>query len=191
MLKASSLLVTVVISCALLFPQSTGKTPAPQKHLPHVPISPVSPRSEDVSTIDGIVKAYFEVVSGPAGQPRQWGRDATLYIPNVRFIIFSEDAAGNTIARSMTHPEFVDSSNASLTGKAFYEHEVHRVTHRAGDVVHILSTSEHMSNPEGPAQGRSIDSLELFWDGSRWWIANVGIWDVNASKHPLPAEFLP
>lgn len=29
----------------------------------------------DVATIGGIVRAYYEVISGPAGQPRQWARD--------------------------------------------------------------------------------------------------------------------
>jgi hypothetical protein len=191
MFRTSSLLGVALATSVLLFPQTTGKIPASQKHLPHVPISGVAPRPEDVSTIDGMVKAYYEVVSGPAGQPRQWGRDATLYIPNVRFIILSEDAEGKTTFRSMTHPEFVDISEAGLNGKAFYEREIHRVTNRIGNVAHILSTAEHMSNPDGPVEGRSIDSLELFFDGSRWWITNANIWDINGTKHPLPAEFLP
>jgi hypothetical protein len=110
---------------------------------------------------------------------------------NVRFVIIQEDATGATTARSMTHQEFIDESDASLSGKAFYEHEVHRITHRAGNIVHVLSTAEHMSAPDGPVAGRSIDSLELFWDGKRWWIAGVTIWDINITKHPLSPEFLP
>jgi hypothetical protein len=191
MLRITNFLGVAMVVGVLFFPQDAGKPLGPQKHAPHVSIPKISPRPEDVSTLDGIVKAYYEVVSGPAEQPRQWDRDATLYIPNVRFIILREDATGKTTAQSMTHQEFVDSSDASLKGKAFYEHEIHRITHRAGNVVHLLSTSEHMSSPDGPVEGRSIDSLELFWDGSRWWITNVNIWDVESAKHPLPGEFLP
>jgi len=191
MLRIANFLGVAMVVGVLFFPQDAGKPLGPQKHAPHVSIPKISPRPEDVSTLDGIVKAYYEVVSGPAEQPRQWDRDATLYIPNVRFIILREDATGKTTAQSMTHQEFVDSSDASLKGKAFYEHEIHRITHRAGNVVHLLSTSEHMSSPDGPVEGRSIDSLELFWDGSRWWITNVNIWDVESAKHPLPGEFLP
>ena len=191
MLRITNFLGVAMVVGVLFFPQDAGKPLGPQKHAPHVSIPKISPRPEDVSTLDGIVKAYYEVVSGPAEQPRQWDRDATLYIPNVRFIILREDATGKTTAQSMTHQEFVDSSDASLKGKAFYEHEIHRITHRAGNVVHLLSTSERMSSPDGPVEGRSIDSLELFWDGSRWWITNVNIWDVESAKHPLPGEFLP
>ena len=191
MLRTANLLGVVIATGVLFFPQDAGKSIGPQKHAPHVSITKISPRAEDVSTLDGIVKAYYEVVSGPADQARQWDRDATLYIPNVRFIIIREDPAGKTTAQSMTHQEFVDSSDASLRGKAFYEHEIHRITHRAGNVAHLLSTSEHASSSTGPVEGRSVDSLELFWDGTRWWITNVSIWDVESSRHPLPTEFLP
>jgi hypothetical protein len=188
--RTAIFLAVFLAAGVILFPQEAEKL-RPQKHAPHVSIPRITPHVEDVSTLDGIIKAYYDVISGPAEQPRQWDRDATLYITNVRFIIIREDAAGKTTAQSMTHQEFVDSSDASLKGKPFYEHEIHRITHRAGNVAHILSTSEHMSSPNGPAEGRSVDSLELFWDGTRWWITNVSIWDTDSPKYPLPSEFLP
>ncbi len=180
-----------MLTGVLLFPQSAGKQSDPQKPVPHVSIGKAAPRPEDVSTIDGMIKAYYEVVSGPAGQPRQWDRDATLYIPNVRFVIVSEDGTGKTTAESMTHQEFVDISEASIGGKAFYEHEIHRITQRAGNIAHVFSTAERSSSPDGKVEGRGIDSIELFWDGKRWWITGANLWDLNTTKHPLPAEFLP
>jgi hypothetical protein len=191
MFRTTSLLGAAILTGVLLFPQDAGKSAGPRKPVPHVSIAKIAPRAEDVSTLDGIVNAYYDVISGPADQPRQWDRDATLYIPNVRFIVIHEDAAGKTTADSMTHQQFVDESEASLNGKPFYEHEVHRITHRAGNVVHLFSTSEHMSSPSDPIQGRSVDSLELFFDGKRWWITDANIWDVASANHPLPAEFLP
>jgi hypothetical protein len=191
MIRMANFLGVAVVTGALLFPQSAGNPAGPQKHAPHVSIARIAARAEDVSTVDGMVKAYYEVVSGPAGQPRQWDRDATLYIPNVRFVIVSEDATGKATAESMSHQEFVDNSEASLGGKAFYEHEVHRVTQRAGNIVHVFSTAERSSSPDGKAEGRGIDSIELFWDGQRWWITAANLWEIDASKHPLPAEFLP
>ncbi len=50
-------------------------------------------RPEDVSSINGIVKAFYEVICGPPGQPRQWSRDRTLYIPGVQFVAMNEDSA--------------------------------------------------------------------------------------------------
>jgi hypothetical protein len=191
MLRTTCFLAAAVFTGFLLFPQQVEKPRVGKKSIPHVTIGKTAPRPEDVSTIDGMIKAYYEVVSGPAGQPRQWDRDATLYIRNVRFIIISEDATGKTTAESMTHQEFVDSSDASLVGKAFYEHEVHRITQRAGNIAHVFSTAERSSSPDGTIEGQSIDSIELYWDGKRWWITAANLWDINTAKHPIPGEFLP
>jgi hypothetical protein len=191
MVRMGNFLGVAIFAAVLLFPQSIGKQSDPQKPVPHISIGKAAPRPEDVSTIDGMIKAYYEVVSGPAGQLRQWDRDATLYIPNVRFVIVSESATGKTTAQSMTHQEFVDMSEASMAGKAFYEHEIHRITQRAGNIAHVFSTAERSSSPDGKVEGRSIDSIELFWDGKRWWIAGANLWDINTTKHPIPQEFLP
>lgn len=43
----------------------------------------------DVGTLNGIIKAFYETISGPKGQPRQWSRDRGLYVPGVRFIELS------------------------------------------------------------------------------------------------------
>jgi len=191
MLRTTCFLAAAVFTGVLLVPQQVEKPRAGKKSLPHVTIGKAVPRPEDVSTIDGMIKAYYEVVSGSAGQPRQWDRDATLYIRNVRFVIINEDATGKTTAESMTHQEFVDTSDASLVGKAFYEHEVHRITQRVGNIAHVFSTAERSSSPDGTVEGRSIDSIELYWDGKRWWITGANLWDINTAKHPIPGEFLP
>lgn len=157
----------------------------------NVAIPHMQPRQEDVSSIDGIVKAYYEVVSGPAEKNREWERDATLYAPGIRFNIFSEDKQGKTTVRSVSHQEFVNESEVAMKGKPFYEHEIHRIAHRAGNVAHVFSTAEQRFAPDGPVQGHSVDSLEMYWDGARWWIVSANIWEVEKSGKPLPPEFLP
>jgi len=187
-------LASAVAAGTLLFPPNAGKRLEAQKPTTesarHVPIAKITPRPDDIATIDGIMRAYWEVVSGPAGQSRQWDRDATLYIPGVRFVIITEDKDGNATAQSMTHQEFVDSSEAAMAGKAFYEREIHRVTSRAGNIAHILSTAEQRTSPDGPANSQSIDSIELCWDGRRWWITSANLWEINTKVHPLPQEYL-
>jgi len=41
----------------------------------------------DVSTLDGILHALYEVLSGPAGQPRDWERYRSLFIEGARLIV--------------------------------------------------------------------------------------------------------
>src|SRR2546428_14011071 len=65
---------------ALLVPVVLGAQ-APTRR--HVDVPAVAPRAAHVATGDGIVKAYYDVITGPAGQPRQWARDRSLYIPDL------------------------------------------------------------------------------------------------------------
>jgi hypothetical protein len=170
-------------------------SPSPAQESPKQAPQPVdvpatNPKPEDVSSIDGIMKAYYDVISGPAGQPRQWARDRTLYIPDIRFVMLSENKGGQPIARIASHQQFVDSSNPMLVKEGFYEQEIHRVTQKFGYIAHVFSTYETRLKVDGPAIGRGINSIELFYDGKRWWIASA-IWDDERPDNPLPPEYLP
>lgn len=156
----------------------------------HVDVPAISARTEDVGTIDGIVKAYYEVISGPAGQPRQWARDRTLYIKDIRFVAMSEDKNGKPRPRIASHQDYVDASDPILVKEGFYESEIHRVTESFGHIAHVFSTYESRQKKDGPVIARGINSLELFYDGERWWIASA-IWDDERPDNPIPAEYLP
>ena len=155
----------------------------------HIQVPTQEPRAEDVSSLDGILKAFYEVISGPAGQPRQWGRDRTLYLPDIRFVQTSVDRSGKVTAEVMTHQEFVDGSDAAMVKNGFFEIEIHRETRTFGNVSTILSTYEMRSKPEGPVFGRGINSLQVFWDGKRYWIASV-VWDDERPGNPIPKDLL-
>jgi hypothetical protein len=163
---------------------------AQQPARPHVDVPTVAARPEDVGTLDGILKAFYDVISGPAGQPRQWSRDRSLYIPHVQFVSLSTDSSGAISAAVMDHQAFVDQSNAGLVRRGFFETEIHRVTHRFGNVVHVFSTYEMRERLDGPVFGRGINSVELFWDGTRWWIS-AAQWDDERPGNPIPPEYLP
>jgi hypothetical protein len=156
----------------------------------HIDVPTIAPRPDDVATIDGIMKAYYDVISGPAGQPRQWSRDRTLYIPDIRFVAMSEDKSSHPRARVVSHQEFVDASNDSAVKEGFYESEIHRVTERFGNIAHVFSTYESRTKADGPVIARGINSIELFYDGKRWWIASA-IWEDERPGNPIPPEYLP
>ena len=99
------------------------------------------------------------------------------------------DKAGQIAARIVDHQQFVDSSDASLK-KGFFEKEIHRVTERFGPIAHVWSTYESRRTRDGPIIMRGINSIELFWDGKRWWIANA-IWTDETKDNPIPKEYLP
>ena len=148
-----------------------------------------TPRPEDVSTLNGIITAFYDVISGPAGAPRQWQRDSSLYIPGVRFVSMSV-AQGRPAAQVSDHGQYIARTNDGLVRNGFFERELHRVTRRFGNIVHVFSTYEFRASESGPVQGRGVNSIQLFWDGNRWWIANA-TWDGERPDNPIPPELLP
>ncbi len=171
-------------------PPGKAMTPGQPSESGSIAVPAIAPRSEDVSTIDGIIKAYYDVICGPSGQPRQWARDRTLYIPGIHFVSMSVDKDGKPHAEVTTHQEYVDRSDAGMVKNGFYEVEIHRVTKRFGNIAHVFSTYETRRSKESPVTRRGVNSIELFWDGTRWWIASA-IWDDERADNPLPADLLP
>jgi hypothetical protein len=154
----------------------------------HVPA--IAPRREDVGSIDGMIKAYYEVITGPAGRPREWARDRTLYMLDLRFVATGVDRTGKPVIRIMSHQQFVDAEDPEMVREGFDEREIHRVTQRFGNIAHVFSTYETRRTPGGPIIGRGINSIELYFDGTRWWIASA-IWDEERPGNPIPKEYLP
>lgn len=137
----------------------------------------------DVGTLDGIMAAFYEVVSGPPGQPRQWERDATLYLSGTVFTI--ADSAG--AYRNASPAEFAGRTDAFLVESGFVEREIHREIRRFGSVAQVWSTYE-WETADGAA-GRGINGLHLVHDGERWWITHA-TWDNETPELPIPPEYL-
>jgi hypothetical protein len=168
-----------------VFAQQPTATPKPT----HVEVTTIAPRPDDVSTLDGIMKAFYEVISGPAGKPRQWARDRTLYIEGMRFVATAAQD-GKIAARVMDHQAYVDWVNDDMVRHGFFESEIHRVTKTFGNITHVFSTYESRAKADGPVTERGVNSVELFYDGKRWWIASA-TWDEERPDNPIPKELLP
>src|SRR5438093_6886251 len=104
---------------ALLVPVALGAQAPVHRH---VDVPAVAPRAADVATVDGIVKAYYDVITGPAGQPRQWSRDRSLYIVDLRFVA---TGVGKQVpyARMMDHQALVDGSGCGTVHDRFFAGE--------------------------------------------------------------------
>jgi hypothetical protein len=188
-MKPSFLQTGILILCGIAFLSHNIVAQQPISKRASVKVPTIGPRSEDVSTLDGIMKAFYETVSGPAGQQRQWGRDRTLYIPGIRFVS-TESQNGKVLSRVMDHQTYVDLVNDDFVRNGFFEREIHRVTRSFGNITHVFSTYETRLKVDGPVTERGVNSVELFYDGKRWWIAST-TWDQERPDNPIPGEFLP
>jgi hypothetical protein len=184
---AVAVIMAATVALLIAGPGGAQEPSPPAGH--HVVVPTLAPRPEDVSSIDGMINAYYAVISGPAGQPRQWGRDRTLYWPGLRFFAAGVKADGSPTVHVMTHQEFVDASDANVVKNGFREYEIHRVTHRIGNIAHVMSTYEMREVGTGPVTGRGVNSLDFYWDGKRWWITAAS-WDDERPGSPIPADLV-
>jgi hypothetical protein len=176
---------SIVASCGLIWAASVdGQEAQPEP----VQVSEIEPLAADVESIDGMITAFYDVISGPSGQPREWDRDATLYPSNVQFTPTRVSPEGEIFGQLMTKQEFIDRANSYLVESGFTEREIHRVTRHFGNIADVASTYEWTT--EDGSTGRRVNFIHLFNDGERWWITHA-TWDGERADNPIPAEFLP
>jgi len=147
-------------------------------------------RPDDVTTLDGIIRAYYEVVSGPAGSLPEIARDHTLHHPGAKVSVTGVDGAGDPTIVTGSLDDYYDRVGRGPRQAAFYEEEIHRQIQRFGNIAHVWSTYAYRSAPGGPTTGRGINSIQLYHDGSRWWIT-AWFYDSERAENPIPAEYLP
>lgn len=149
----------------------------------------------DVESIDAIIKAAYDVISGPAGEERDWDRERSLFWPGARLVPTSR-AAGSLPEEPELVPHlldvdgYIERSRSFLVQKGFYEQEIARRTEQFGQIAHVWSTyeSRHKLEDAEPFM-RGINSIQLFFDGVRWWILSI-YWQHESAAHPLPPKYL-
>jgi hypothetical protein len=144
-------------------------------------------RREDVESIEGIVTALYEVVSGPAGT-RDWERERTLLHPAAR-LMPTRPEPGGAVIDVFDCAGYIASRAPFFAANDFYEVEVAHRVERFGNIAHVWSTYEGRRSPEGEPFLRGINSIQLFHDGDRWWVLSV-LWDNERPENPLPEEYL-
>lgn len=143
----------------------------------------------DVSTLDGIIRAYYEVVSGPAGGVPDRERDRTLHLPGAVVGIPVDGEDGTTRVATMSLDQYHDRFGGPRP-EGFWEREIHRVVHRFGNVAQVMSTYASSTSPDGEPFARGVNSIQLTWDGTRWWIVSW-VFDQERPGYPIPPELLP
>lgn len=143
----------------------------------------------DVASVDAILAALYDVISGPAGQPRDWNRLRALFTPEARMMAVGR-RDGAIVARAMTVEDYITRNTPAFAKSGFFEREVGRSVDQFGQIAQVFSTYEarHASADAAPF-ARGINSIQLYHDGQRWWIVSL-LWRAEDDSLPLPARYL-
>ncbi len=174
MKRLSILLIALVISTSV-FANSKDSIPA---------------NPNDVSSVNAIIKAVYDVISGPAGEKRNWDRMRTLFTMDARLIPTGKKETGEGTRRAMSLEDYITSSGSFLEKNGFFESEIGRKTERYGNIVHLFSTYESKKTlqDEKPFM-RGINSFQLWNDGKRWWVITI-LWEGETKDNPIPEQYI-
>jgi len=200
-----NILFTVLVFCIFLFScESTRKTDdkAPAKvseaqiteeSISEETITKVeqsSPIAEpaDVSSIDAIIKSLYDSITFSEGEGPYLDKFQSLFVSKALFIRINQDGIDR-----MDLESFVSSFRERIKSGAlvsFVEEEISRTTNTFGSIAQIFSTYHKGISTEDPgAFTRGINSIQMYYDGRRWWISSI-LWEEEREGNPIPEKYL-
>jgi len=181
-MKKFALLLCLLVVGSL---SSFAQNPNQQRPGPSGPAA----RPADVDTVDHILAAVYDVISGPAGTPRDWDRFRSLFYSGARLIPSRRDDKGNIAARVLSPEDYVSRGKDAFASQGFFETSVANRTEVWDHMAHVWSSYESRHSKGETPFARGINSFQLLFDGSRWWILSI-YWEGEDAAHPLPEKYL-
>ncbi|MFL6301750.1 MAG: hypothetical protein ACJ71N_14195 [Terriglobales bacterium] len=178
-------------------PQQDQK-PAPEAKPPEIHAQAgeaVAPKQQpeakpsDVDTIEHIMAATYDVISGPQGD-RDWDRFRSLFYKDARLIPSGRRPDGTIGARSVSVEDYIERSRPIFLKEGFFERAVSNKVEEFDHMAEVWSVyeSRHSNTDKEPFQ-RGINSFQLINDGKRWWVLTI-YWQGEDKGHPIPSKYL-
>ena len=194
MIRLTILLALCCVFGELAMAQKT-ESPQPIQLPPQVPMFSAidlaanvpAAKAEDVKSMDAILHAIYDVISGPAGG-RDWNRFRSLFLPRARFTQVSTGPDGSKMVLTWNVDEFIRDAGEVFSKDPFYEKGIVNRPQSFGNIAQVFSSYESRRSPTGKPFERGINSIQLLNDGKRWWVVSI-LWDTERSGNPLPAKF--
>lgn len=142
----------------------------------------------DVDSVEHIVAAAYDSISGPAG-PRNWDRLRSLFYPDARLIPSRRDNSGKIGANTFTVEQYIERGKQYFDKEGFYEASVANRVEIWDHIAHVWSTYESRHAKGEKPFARGINSFQLLYDGTRWWVLTI-YWEGEEPGHPLPDKYL-
>jgi hypothetical protein len=158
---------------------------------------PAAKNVSDVDTIDHVLGSLYDVISGPAGKPRDWDRFRSLFLPDGRLGAIRPETAttgantGQKVDIALLTPDmYVERDDPYFKTHGFFEHSIANRTEEFGNLVHVWSTyeSRHEAKDAKPF-ARGVNSIQIVHAQGRFWIASI-LWDEERPGLTLPGKYL-
>lgn len=128
-------------------------------------------------TIDATLNALYAVISGPAGH-RDWALYRSLFLPEAHSVLAVVRPGEAPRAKVLDVEGYIRRTDPYFQNNDFWEIETDRKTETFGNIAHVLSFYESRREEHGEPFTGGVNSIQLFYDGKRWFIASV-MWNTQ------------
>jgi predicted metalloprotease with PDZ domain len=149
--------------------------------------APVQADPKDVTEIDGVVKALYDVISGPPGQ-RNWDRFKSLFYSGAKMGAIVTTPQGKQYQK-FSPDEYVKMNDLHFKQIGFYEKELGRKVNTFGNIAQVFTTYEYTLESPQPVKQRGINSIELIRENNRWYILSL-TWDEENDQNKITSDHL-
>jgi hypothetical protein len=142
----------------------------------------------DISTVDGVIGALYDVISFERGDDQDWDKFRKLFIEEAQLI----QVSGSDYS-TMSVEDYISNFKENRTSGsilAFQEEELHREVDQFGPMAQVYSTYKTTFQlADGPSEARGINSIQLLQKEDRWWIVNI-VWTGETDQTNIPDQYL-
>ena len=147
----------------------------------------VNPR--DVASVDAIIDALYDANTNLVDQKRGADRFRSLFAPGARLVPTAGRPNAKATLSVLSVEDYVKLASSGQPRHGFSEREIARTADGFGRIMQVFSTYEARRDSSDQKPTRGINSIQLFNDGSRWWVVTV-FWDTERVDNPIPASYL-
>lgn len=146
---------------------------------------------KEVATPEAILTAMYDVISGPAGQKRNWARMRALCKPDARLCAISKGQDGKDVYRSMSIDDYIKGSEPTMMKIGFIEEELGHEIQTFGNITQVFSAYKGTIGPgtENERVIQGINSYQLVKEGGRYWVTSI-LWTPETEDNPIPKKYL-
>ena len=149
-------------------------------------------------SIRALIREVYDVISGPAGQDRDWDRMRANFAPHARLSAMVPRLHADSMRAGprpqmviMSIEDWIRNSGPYLLREGFFETEVYSEIERYGNVAHVWSTYEtRIGSPDSEPMDRGINSFQLVHHEGRWWVWNILWHSERAGAGTIPDRYL-
>ncbi len=144
------------------------------------PAMPQATACPPTGTLDQLITAIDDAVTGPASKDRSCMKQ--LLLPEARLI-----PVGPSGPHILTLDDWI--AAVAKNGDAIVtEHQIKVKTETFGHIAHLWST--YTTALAGKPLARGINSIQAVYDGQNWHVIEI-LWQAENATEPIPAQYLP